>query len=74
MDIKDFKSALQFLFSIENIQTRQDLDEWCGDMGKKKLYLYVQRLAPEHWERIATPRNSVRACYQKMLTGYKIYN
>ena len=43
-------------------------------MGKKKLYLYVQRLSPEHWERIRTPENSVRFYYQKMLTGYKIYN
>jgi len=42
-------------------------------MGKKKLYLYVQRLAPQQWERISTPKNSVRFYYQQMLTGYKIY-
>ena len=48
----DIKSSIQFIVSIENLRTRQDLDNWCGDMGKKKLYLYVQRLAPEHWERI----------------------
>ena len=69
----DIKSAIQFIASIENLRTKQDLYTWCGDMGKKKLYLYVQRLAPEHWERIATPKNSVRSNYQQMLTGYKIY-
>lgn len=69
----DIKSAIQFIVSIENLRTKQDLDTWCGDMGKKKLYLYVQRLAPEYWERIATPKNSVRFYYQQMLTGYKIY-
>ena len=69
----DIKSAIQFIVSIENLRTRQDLDKWCGDMGKKKLYLYVQRLAPENWARITTPRNSVRFYYQQMLTGYKIY-
>ena len=67
----DIKSAIQFIVSIENLRTRQDLDKWCGDMGKKKLYLYVQRLAPEHWERIKTPECSVRSCYQQMLTGYR---
>ena len=69
----DIKSAIQFIVSIENLRTRQDLDKWCGDMGKKKLYLYVQRLAPEHWKRIKTPRNSVRFYYQQMLSDYKIY-
>jgi len=69
----DIKSAIQFIVSIENLRTRQDLDKWCGDVGKKKLYLYVQRLAPENWERITMPRNSVRLYYQQMLAGYKIY-
>ena len=41
--------------------------------AKKKLYLYIQNLAPEHWERISTPKDSVRYYYQQLLTGYKIY-
>jgi len=45
----DIKSAIQFIVSVENLRTKQDLYTWCRDMGKKKLYLYVQRLAPEHW-------------------------
>jgi len=67
------KSAVEFVVETENLRTRQDLDKWCGDMGKKKLYLYVHRIEPEHWERIKTPKNSVRFYYQQMLTGYKIY-
>jgi len=70
----NIKQAIQFIVSIENLRSKQDLDVWCGDMGKKKLYLYVKRLAPEHWERIKTPQDSVRFYYQQMLTGYKIYN
>ena len=74
MDIKrDIKSAIRFIVSIENLRTKQDLDTWCGDIGRKKLYLYIQRLAPEEWERIVTPKESVRFYYQQMLTGYKIY-
>lgn len=70
----DIKSAVQFIMGIENLRSRQDLDEWCGDMGKKKLYLYVEGLSPEKWVEIGTPKSSVRFYYQKMLTGYKIYN
>ena len=66
----DIKTAVQFIFECVNIQTKQDLDKWCGDMGRKRLYLKVQQLAPEHWDRIKTPRNSVRSCYYGMLTGY----
>lgn len=69
----DIKSATQFVVSIENMRTKEDLELWCGDMGKKKLYLYIQKLAPEHWNRIRNPENSVRFNYQQMLTGYKIY-
>jgi hypothetical protein len=69
----DIKSAIQFIVSIENLRSKQDLDTWCGDMKRQKLYLYVKRLAPEHWNRIKTPKESVRFYYQEMLTGYKIY-
>jgi hypothetical protein len=70
----DIKEAIKFIVSIENLRSKEDLNIWLGDMGKKKLYLYVKRLAPEHWERIKTPQDSVRFYYQQMLTGYKIYN
>ncbi len=70
----NIKQAIQFILSIENLRSKQDLDIWCGDMGRKKLYLYVERLAPDHWKRITTPENSVRYCYQEMLEGYKIYH
>ena len=70
----NLKEAVQFIVSIENLRNKADLDNWCGDMGKKKLYLYVKRLAPENWEQIRTPKESIRYYYQQMLTGYKIYN
>jgi hypothetical protein len=70
----NLKSAVEFIVSVENIRSKHDLDTWCGDMGRLKLYLYAKRLAPAHWDRIETPENSVRAIYQKMLTGYKIFN
>ena len=38
-----------------------------------KLYEYIKHLAPEHWERIATPESSVRSNYEQMLTGYKLF-
>ena len=53
--MNDIKESVQFLVTTENMRSKQDLDKWCGDMGKKKLYLYVKRMAPEHWEKIKTP-------------------
>ena len=70
----NIKEAIQFIVSIENLRSKSDLEVWCGDMGKQKLYLYIKRLAPEHWEKIRTPKDSVRFYYQQMLIGYKIYN
>ena len=68
------KSATELILSIENLRTKQELDNWCGDRGKQKLYDYVRAIAPEHWNRIATPTHSVRFYYQKMLTGYRRFN
>ena len=69
----DIKSATRFVVTTENLRSKEDLNRWCGDMGKKKLYLYVKRLSPEHWTKIKTPEDSVRFYYQHMLTGYKIH-
>ena len=69
----NLKEATQFILSIEKLKSKKDLNIWCGDMGKEKLYSYVQHLAPEHWKRIKTPKDSIRFYYQKMLSDYKIY-
>tara|TARA_B100000214_G_scaffold370922_1_gene346398 strand:- start:914 stop:1147 length:234 start_codon:yes stop_codon:yes gene_type:complete len=65
------KEAVWFIFSIENLKNKQDFKAWCGDMGFKKLYLYVKNLAPEHWNRILIPEASVRNYAQNMLLDYK---
>ena len=70
----DIKSAIHFIVSIENLQSRQDLNNWCKNLGsRQKMYLYIERLAPDHWKRIKTPKDSVRYYYQQLLTNYKIY-
>jgi len=43
-------------------------------MGRQRLYLQVERLAPQDWERLRTPKESVRACYERLLPGYKLYH
>ena len=40
---------------------------------RNKIYLYVQRLASEHWNKIKDPKAYVRGYYQTKLSGYKIY-
>ena len=70
----DVKSAVQTVFSIANIRTKDDLDRWCGNMGRIRLYDQVERLAQHDWNRLRTPRESVRACYERILPGYKLYH
>ena len=70
----NIKQAVDMIFEVAEIKSKQELDLWCGIRGREKLYFYVKRMAPEHWKRILTPENSVRYYYQTILTGYKIYN
>ncbi len=74
-DCDTMDKALDLVFRIENIKTKEDLDEWCGDNGRKKLYNIVSIVAPEHYYRntVKTPDNAIRQCYQTKLIGYKQY-
>jgi len=66
------QESLTTIFRIANIVSKQDLDEWCGDRARERLYSKVQLLSPENWERVRNPKENVRFRYQKILTGYKI--
>lgn len=65
------QEAIRFIVGVEKMRSREDLDIWCGSTYRHKLYEYVKRLAPEHWERLQKPKDDVRAIYETMLYGYK---
>jgi hypothetical protein len=67
------QEAVEFVFRIENIRSRQDLDDWCGKVGRQKLYTVIRLLANEHWMRVRTPECIVRAKYEMRLAGYKLH-
>jgi len=67
------QEALQTIFDIANIKSREDLDRWCGKEGRKRLYMAVRRIAPEHWEKLKEPECTTRARYESILSGYKIF-
>ena len=67
------EEAVRIVFGIAGIEDKTGLDNWCLGEGRRKLYDWVQRLAPDHYNRLRTPENSVRACYEPMLPGYKLY-
>lgn len=62
--------ALEYILQKYDILTKDELDDWCGTEGRKKLYNAVKRLAHEHWERISKPEAYVRSHYEKLLEGY----
>ena len=65
--------AIDFILEIENLNSKIDLKVWCGNKKGDKIYLYVQRMAPEHWKQIKDPKAYVRGYYQTKLSGFKIY-
>jgi hypothetical protein len=71
--LKSIQEAINYIVERENIKTKDDLDIWCGGSKRKKLYEDVKRLVPEKWTSIAKPECSVRACYEHILPGYKLY-
>jgi hypothetical protein len=71
---KSISQAVEFILSSENITTKDDLDKWCENQGRQKLYNCVQIMAPSKWETIKEPKASVRACYEHLLIGYKVFN
>ena len=60
------------LFAQQNISSKRQLDHWCGDEKRAKLYNYVKSMAPEHWNKLKVPESSVRSHYEMVLTGFKI--
>lgn len=67
------QEAVKFIIKMESIITKDDLDKWCGPEGRQKMYAYVAQLAPEHWQTIQTPKECVRATYEILVKGYKLY-
>ena len=62
------KSALAFL----GIRTRKDLDD-LGGPTRSGLYDKTKAYIPSLWDVPKDPKASVRASYERMLEGYKIY-
>jgi len=65
-------TVLKQLFAEQNISSKHQLDHWCGDEKRTKLYNYVKYMAPEHWNELKVPESSVRFNYEMILTGFKI--
>ena len=65
-------TVMNQLFAEQNISSKHQLDHWCGDEKRAKLYNYVKYMAPEHWNKLKVPESSVRFNYERVLTGFKI--
>ena len=65
--------AVKAIIRIAGIEDKTGLDNWCGGTRRTRMYDEVRRLAPAHYNRLEYPHASVRACYEAMLPGYKIY-
>ena len=71
--MKSIQEAMKFIFEIERIHSKIQLDVWSG-ISAEKLYSYVKELAPVHWNQLEKPECTCRAFYQTQLYGYLIYS
>jgi hypothetical protein len=72
MKISDF---LKSFFGENDIHTRADLNTWLKG-PRSKLYDIVEKSCPQHWAVFLNERSAranVRACYEKILPGYKVF-
>jgi hypothetical protein len=65
------EEAVSYILNEKKINTRDQLDKWCNKTHEK-LYLEVEKIAPDAWERSVDPKSCVRFAYQKCLLGYSI--
>jgi hypothetical protein len=73
------KQAVARILSIANIQTKTQLDEWCGGSKRKRLYDEVALLAPEDWSKFESVSHrrataEARWAYEVRLEGYALHN
>lgn len=65
--------AVRAIIRIAGIENRTDLNNWCGGIRRTRMYDEVRGIAPAHYNSLEDPHASVRACYEAILPGYKIY-
>ena len=67
------QEAVYQVLKEEKIKTKEELDAWCGEEKRKKLYNRVQSLSETHWRKLKIPGKRVMTEYQTLLVGYKLY-
>jgi hypothetical protein len=68
------EEAVRTIIRIAGIEDKTGLDNWCGGPRRRtRMYDEVRGLAPDHYNSLKDPHASVRACYEPMLPGYKLY-
>jgi hypothetical protein len=64
--------AVCLILTLKNINTIDKLNIWCDGTKRHKLYECVKELAQDHYQRIESPKEYIRAEYQRLIQGYKI--
>jgi len=67
------QESVYHVLQEEKIKTKEELDDWCGEEKRNKLYNMVQELSETHWRKLKYPEKSVMAEYQTLLVGFKLY-
>ena len=70
IDFINIRDAVQYVLTQENIETRQDLDDWCNGISRERLYKRVRKFCKVSWLMEDNPKSIVRRSYESLLPGY----
>ena len=62
--------AVKYVLKKNMIQSRQDLDEWCGGQCRERFYKEVRNVARITWHMEDDSKKRIRAIYESLLPGY----
>ena len=77
--IASYSQAVRIVIDRAGVVDKTDLIMWTGKQGTngnavlKKLYDEVIEVMGPNWNRVKTPRSSVRGAMEKIVVGYKCY-
>lgn len=68
--IINLEEAVLYVLQKNDIQHREELEDWCGGKNRELFYAEVKKIAPLRWQMVPDPKKCVRDIYQSILPGY----
>ena len=68
--IISLEDAVIQVLKNNDINHREELEDWCGGNSREPFYAEVRKMTPFRWQMAPDPKKYVREVYQAVLPGY----